>query len=103
MNCQELAGTNDHFRYPPFQDATRQIRLLRFLCSDDSDGLQLQMEVYDLNAVRFKFVAISYTWGDSEDLTLVRVNQQKLAITLNGAEALTRASRYDPGTLHWIE
>ena len=80
------------------------MRLLRFLQSnDDFDGMRLQMEVYNLKSMSRRFVAISYTWGDSQDLTLINVNHQQFGITRHGAEALRRASQYDPRSLHWIE
>lgn len=103
VDDRELTGVNYFFRHPDLQDATTQIRLLRFTPYNNADQLCLQMGAYDLELMHRKYVAISYTWGDSEDLTTITVNQQSFAITRNGAQALLKAYKCDRHALFWIE
>jgi hypothetical protein len=98
-----LPGANRDYYYPKLQDATQQIRLLQFLPSQEPEEIVLQMTVHDLESVEGKFVAISYVWGDANDLVTITINYRPFLMTRNGVRALRRVRRHDPEGVFWMD
>lgn len=76
-----LAKTSDwrsimsQSKYQPFDDASKQIRLLKFLSSRRQPCLQLAMTAHDLFATSGpKYYALSYSWHPEGPKKTIKVN-----------------------------
>ncbi|KXS96979.1 hypothetical protein AC578_5545 [Pseudocercospora eumusae] len=86
------------FIRPPLQDATRQIRLLQ-LQVDDRRGrgdkvIQCTLDVHSLEDVVGQYVAVSYTWGGTDETHTVLVNGQKHQVRYNCWQALDQLKQH---------
>ncbi|KXT17079.1 hypothetical protein AC579_4364 [Pseudocercospora musae] len=83
---------------PPLQDATKQIRLLQ-LQLDTKRGrgdrvIQCTLDVHSLAEVIGQYVALSYTWGGTEETHTVLVNGQKCQVRFNCWQALDQLKQH---------
>ncbi|KAF7194682.1 Heterokaryon incompatibility protein 6, OR allele [Pseudocercospora fuligena] len=83
---------------PPLQDATRQIRLLQ-LQLDDRRGrgdrvIHCTLDVHFLEDVVGQYVAVSYTWGGTDETHTVLVNGQKCQVRYNCWQALDQLKQH---------
>ena len=90
------------FVHPALEDASTQIRLLYLLPGDSSSDIELQIRTRSLE-VAPRFIAISYSWGDSACQQLVWIGDKRCFVRQNCYYALWQARLHHSNELVWID
>lgn len=96
------AGSCSIFDNTQFEDATRQIRLLRFMPS--ASGIACHLEVFNQEECP-PYANFSYTWGSSSERRTITVNGLPFEVGANCHYALQQASALKHARLghFWID
>ncbi|KAK3627277.1 hypothetical protein LTR56_013738 [Elasticomyces elasticus] len=103
--CQE--STRYSSVIPALDDDDNSIRLLQSNQEVSADGhdeqrLHFHLSVHSRNAAP-AYNAISYTWGDRDDMDSILLDGHALPVTQNCRYALWQAQLHHPGTHKWID
>jgi hypothetical protein len=108
------------FQYPALERPDRQFRLLR-RTSTTSDRLEFELTVHDIPLLighskrnvypavygrlprLLSYCAISYAWGNSDLLEIIRVNEHDFNVRSNCHYALTQSLRHTSESYLWID
>lgn len=90
----------DDLKIPPFDDASRQIRLLR--CLGRQETLALEVTVWDLDDLP-AYHAISYTWGSPLDTATIRIDGRPFQVRRNSYYALWQARHHVLDGYLWMD
>lgn len=90
------------FSYEPLQDNAKFIRLLKVIGSDEEGDVQCQLSTYSVTEAP-SYYAISYTWGDKNPPSFVRINGKSMRIRPNCLQVLRQAWHYRKRGLYWID
>lgn len=84
------------FTYEPLPDSATHIRLLQILALDESSSPQIhaQLSIWP-RATAPPYHAISYTWGNPDDTTIVHINAKHMVVRRNCEYVLKQAKWYD--------
>lgn len=91
------------FQYSPLEDAAAQIRLLK-ICSFDNATEKVELRItshFIIDAP--EFVAISYTWGSSSNLSSVLLNDSWIEVRENCHNALLQCRQQNIKQHIWID
>ncbi|KAK6435313.1 hypothetical protein LTR95_008495 [Oleoguttula sp. CCFEE 5521] len=89
------------YRHEELPDAATHIRFLEILQAPQDGLIQCKLTTW-LFANAPPYTAISYTWGDPADTTVIIVNSTRMTVRENCAYALRQASWYGVGYL-WVD
>jgi hypothetical protein len=89
MDIRSCQTGTDSFIYQHFPDANH-IRILELLPGSQTDGICCKITVVPFAGSENTYDAISYAWGDPNDLTQITCNGQVLSVTVSLADALRR-------------
>ena len=84
----------------PLRQPDKQLRLLRF---DPEHEHSFSLTVHDSEAVSDKYIAISYTWGDTVPTLPILVNGYSVNVRLNCWYALWQVRQQDYAYPVWID
>lgn len=86
-----------------FEEPSQSIRLLRFSESCNDDALIVcELSIYASNSLP-SYTAISYTWGDAQNLVPISVNGTFVNVRLNCWQALWQVRRSALDACYWID
>jgi hypothetical protein len=88
--------------YTPFKSVKKEIRLLKTISGLKDGPLRCFLEVISLDD-NAQYTALSYCWGDSNDRVNIMVNGQKISVTKNLENALSRIWNVDQNTVVWAD
>ena len=90
------------YRHTPLSNAQKQIRLIRFVPTEDDGELTVTLRIYNLDEAP-RYTAISYTWGSAEATHGIFIDGDILHITESCWYTLWQARFHRPDKLHWID
>jgi hypothetical protein len=92
--AQKSDQTNAHFKYPPFNRSSREIRLLSITHFNATSGeCYCKLDVVSLDHLPAPFWALSYQWGPADAKFVICVDGQPFVIRLNLALFLLRFAK----------
>ncbi|KAJ4196347.1 hypothetical protein NW767_009468 [Fusarium falciforme] len=92
----------EHGIYSPLPPEETSFRLLTILPGPLDDGIACNLEVHSISGGS-KYEALSYTWGDANDLRPVLVNGIHINVTANLRVALQYLRRPSEPRVLWID
>ncbi|KAH7395286.1 heterokaryon incompatibility protein-domain-containing protein [Phaeosphaeria sp. MPI-PUGE-AT-0046c] len=103
-NSVNLSMTQgDIFKYEPIDLERPAFRLLQLLRGDGPTIECLLYQAYLDGADTVPYEAISYTWGDMDKTTSVKVNEKTLKVTANLHSALKHLRLRDMDRIIWAD
>jgi hypothetical protein len=89
--------------YEPLPAGARYIRLLEIEGNDDGQGISCKLRPTWLDETP-SFLALSYTWGDPEQMQTISCNGQQLQVTTNLVAALKQLwAQFPANSSFWID
>jgi hypothetical protein len=99
MSSVNMASSSLYATLP----SARSIRLLRLHSGADDESISCSLEVVEDYHSPTQYHALSYCWGDRNDLTELSCNGEALAVTENLYAAVRRLRQTGPQNLFWID
>lgn len=97
-----VASSNENWQRPQLENASTQIRLLRFLPDTEYSDLRVELEVFELSEAP-AFNAVSYTWGIEPPQDVIRINGAPVTIRPNCHYALGQCHHHFPTSPVWLD
>jgi hypothetical protein len=96
------------FCYEPLDPSKRTMRLCHLLpCSKEDDPIECIIDVVEMELVADKYIALSYTWGSSQDRRWIRLDNKPFIVQRNlfdGLKAIRRFRReFGSECVIWID
>lgn len=97
------SSTRQAFRYSPLSRRTRQTRLVTLLPRSQT-GVELRCTLEHISLDKPpNYAALSYTWGNSEAIKPITVNEKQYFITKNLDSALRSLQHENESLVLWID
>ena len=97
-----MSETRNLFTYEPLNDSLQEIRLLSIRTEIESTDVEYRLEPTSL-VDGSTYEALSYTWGDISDSSLIILNDQPFSITQNLAKALQHLRKETEDVKLWVD
>ena len=81
--------------YFPFRDREQEICLVVIEPGKFDDPIVCEMRGIARSNARYKYTAISYTWGEPDSVTSITINYQKMTVRKNCAYAMAQSRYHD--------
>lgn len=91
------------YDYEQLDTSTSSIRLLELFPGTRQDDIACRLFECRLNEQHEAYEALSYVWGDTKELTPVRVNDKTLMIGKNLRTALLNIRKVDEPRIVWVD
>lgn len=98
----DVPGGSGDLCYEPMPDAGTHIRLLKILTAEEDRPVECTLKTWPKDDAP-PYIAISYTWGDPAENTLVVVDKRNLGVRSNCDYVLRQASSYDISQYYWLD
>jgi len=95
-------ATSD-YKYERLKDALNEIRIVELLPAvNQSDPIECQLSAQSLHSTP-KYIALSYTWGDSNVCDIIYIDGYTASVTTNLASALRRLRKKEGSLFMWVD
>ena len=93
------------FKYLPLTQSAGDIRVVDLEPSSEHEAeICLKMWHVPLTSVqRGRYEALSYTWGESNDITTIRVDGSEMQVTRNLESALRHLRHHEKSRILWVD
>ena len=96
----------EFFEHSALADPRSQIRLLSVQPGDDDSDVSCQLQAYEFKQVP-SYQAVSYIWGDPNELRSIVLNGKRLIVRYNCCDVLRQIRKYclddDSRQLFWLD
>lgn len=90
------------FEHEPLPDPKTYIRLLKIMEAGAGQLARCTLRVFPLDTAP-SYCAVSYTWGNPSDTTVIEINEMRKAVTLNCRYTLQQGYASDWKGYYWID
>ena len=90
------------YQYEPLPDAGTHIRLLKIVKAAEHEMVECEVEVWHRDEAP-NYVGISYTWGDPDSTTLIKINNRNTRVRTNCDYVLRQAFNFNPNKYYWVD
>lgn len=102
-SCDEDVNlVSNDFEYEPLPDAQTHIRLLKIIDAQAGQLAKCTLTTWPLESIP-SYCAISYTWGDPSDTTVIEVNTKRKIVRPNCEYVLQQGFASDWNGYYWVD